>query len=84
MRLSVKALALTMGTMWGAAVLLVGVGYVATGTYGREFMEFLSSIYPGYRAAPTWGNVFLGALYGLCDGAIGGAVFAWVYNRFAS
>lgn len=83
MKLSVKALALTMGTLWGAAVLLVGTGFVATGTYGRAFMEFLSSIYPGYQATPTWGNVLLGAFYGLVDGAIGGAVFAWVYNRFA-
>ena len=46
MKLSVKALALTMGALWGAAVLRVGVGYIATGSYGRQFMEFLSSIYP--------------------------------------
>lgn len=30
------------------------------------------------------GQVIIGTLWGLADGAIGGAVFAWLYNQFAA
>jgi hypothetical protein len=28
--------------------------------------------------------VIVGTLYALVDGAAGGAIFAWLYNRFAT
>jgi hypothetical protein len=40
-------------------------------------------MYPGYEPGPGIGSVLTGTLYGLVDGAIGGAVFAWLYNLFA-
>ncbi len=43
----------------------------------------MSSIYPGYRAMASFGNVIVGTLYALLDAAIAGAVFAWLYNMFA-
>jgi hypothetical protein len=51
--------------------------------YGGAFLELMSSVYPGYRAAASLGNVIVGTLYAVVDGAIGGALFAWVYNAFA-
>jgi len=84
MKLSLKGLALTTGLLWAGAVLTVGAGYVLTGSYGRAFLDLCASIYPGYHVAQSWGSVIVGTLYGLCDGAIGGAVFAWLYNRLAS
>ncbi len=42
----------------------------------------MASIYPGYTAAASFGQVILGTLYGLVDGAICGAIFAWLYNCF--
>jgi hypothetical protein len=48
--------------------------------YGRAFLDLVASVYPGYRPGPSIGSVTTGTLYGLVDGAAGGAVFAWLYN----
>jgi hypothetical protein len=52
-------------------------------SYGREFLQLVASIYPGYHATPSFGQVIVGTLYALVDGAVGGAIFAWLYNRLA-
>ena len=44
----------------------------------------MASVYPGYTAEPSFGQVLIGALYGALDGAIIGVVFAWLYNTLAS
>jgi hypothetical protein len=46
-------------------------------------LELCASVYPGYRAEPTFTSVIVGTLYGVVDGGIAGAVFAWLYNLFA-
>ncbi len=43
----------------------------------------MASVYPGYAATPTVGQVIIGTLYGLLDGVVVGAVFAWLYNTIA-
>ena len=43
----------------------------------------MASVYPGYTATPSLGQVIIGTLYGMLDGAIVGAVFAWLYNTIA-
>jgi hypothetical protein len=48
--------------------------------YGGGFLQLLASIYPGYTAEPTFGSVLNVTLYALIDGALGGLVFAWLYN----
>jgi hypothetical protein len=52
-------------------------------SYGRAFLELTASLYPGYQPGSGWGSVITGTLYGLVDGAVSGAVFAWLYNLFA-
>jgi len=47
---------------------------------GVAFLELMDGLYPGY-APGGFGSVIMGSLYALVDGAIGGAVFAWLYNR---
>jgi hypothetical protein len=84
MRLHVTALALTAGLLWGGAILVVGLANLIWPEYGRAFLELMASIYPGYRPATGIGSVITGTLYGLVDGAIGGAIFAWLYNLFVS
>jgi len=84
MKLDIKAMSITVGLIWGVlAMFLVGVANLMWPAYGRAFLEVMASIYPGYTATASFGQVILGTLYGLVDGAIAGAVFAWLYNRFA-
>ncbi len=83
MRFHVTALALTVGLLWGVVVFLVAAANTIWPTYGQAFLELVASIYPGYHASPGLGSALIGASYGFLDGAIGGAVLAWVYNLLA-
>ncbi len=83
MKLDIKGMAITLGLVWGAAVLLVGIANLIWPNYGQAFLELVASIYPGYTADPGVGQLIVGTLYGLVDGAVGGAVIAWLYNLFA-
>jgi hypothetical protein len=49
-------------------------------SYGGAFLDLGASIYPGYQGPDGIGSVIVVTLYGLVDGAIGGAVLAWLYN----
>lgn len=82
MRLNVKAMALAAGLLWGLALLLVGLANLVWEGYGGDFLELAASVYPGYSGAASLWQVLVATLYGLVDGAIGGAVLAWVYNLF--
>ena len=81
MKLSMKALATTSALLWGGCILFVGIVRFAFPTYGTEFLRVVSSIYPGYDAAPTATSTLIGTLWGLVDGAVGGFLFALIYNR---
>jgi len=83
MRLHITAMSFTVGLIWGAAIFLVASTNLIWPNYGQAFLELTSSIYPGYHPSSSIGSVIIGTLYGIVDGAIGGAVFAWVYNFFA-
>lgn len=83
MRLDIKALALTAGLFWGAAILLTALANVVWPDYGRAFLDLSASIYPGYRPGTGFGSVLVGTLYAVVDGAICGAIVAWLYNLLA-
>jgi hypothetical protein len=83
MRLSVIALASTAGVFWGGAILMVALANLIWPSYGGAFLELTASLYPGYQPGSGFGSVVMGTLYGLVDGAVSGAVFAWLYNLFA-
>ena len=80
MRIGIGALSVTCALIWGGAILVVATANLIWPSYGRALLELAASIYPGYQAGPSIGSVVVGTLYGLADGAIGGAVFAWLYN----
>ena len=80
MRLHTTALSLTAGLIWGAAIFLVAMANLIWPTYGHAFLELTASIYPGYYPSSSIGSVIIGTLYGFVDAAVGGAVFAWLYN----
>ncbi len=50
-------------------------------SYGGQFLQLMASVYPGYHATRSIGEVVVGTLYGAVDGFVGGAVFAWSYNH---
>ena len=84
MKVNVKALGFTIALLWGGIVLLVGLGNLAFPGYGSAFLEVVASIYPGYQASPSIGELIVGVLYALVDGFIGGLIAGWLYNLFAS
>lgn len=83
MRLSVKGLAWAMGLLWGGVLLVVGLSNLAFPGYGVAFLEWSASFYPGYDGPGGLGSVVVATLYGLVDGAVAGALLAWLYNAFA-
>ncbi len=82
MKLNVKALAATAGILWALALLLVGAANLVWSGYGVAFLRLMASVYPGYHAAGSVGDLIVGTLYALVDGAICGLVFGWLYNLF--
>jgi hypothetical protein len=82
MRLSLKALALAAGILWALALLMTGVVNLIWPGYGEAFLKLMASIYPGYHATSSVGDLIVGTLYALIDGAICGLLFAWIYNSF--
>ena len=82
MKLNIKALALTAGILWALALLLVGAANLMWSGYGVVFLQLMASIYPGYHATGSVGDLIVGTLYALVDGAICGLVFGWLYNLF--
>jgi len=83
MKCNITALSLTVGLIWGAAILVVGLANLIWPGYGSAFLDVTASIYPGYHPGTGAGSVITGTVYGLADGAIGGAAFGWLYNMLA-
>ncbi len=78
MKLDVKAFALTSALLWGVG--LFGLTWwiiLFDGPTGEATL--LGRIYRGYSITPVGSGI--GLLWALADGLVGGAVFAWLYNR---
>ena len=80
MKLSIKAFALTSGILWGAMVCLGTLWLLMRGYDGRLISQ-LDHFYLGYSYSAV--GAFVGLVWGFVDGAVCGAVFAWLYNRLA-
>lgn len=81
MKINVKAFALAAALLWGLGlfaltwwiILFDGATYEPT---------MIGRLYRGYTISPL-GSV-IGLVYGFFDALVGGAIFAWLYNRLAS
>ena len=81
MRLNVKAFALVCGLVWGLGLFLLTWWIIAfEGATGDA--TIIGRVYRGFNISPT-GSV-IGLIWALADGAIGGAIFAWLYNLIAA
>jgi hypothetical protein len=59
MKLNLKALTVTFAILWAGVVFIVGVANVVWPGYGRAFLQMMASIYPGYAASGSFGDVRL-------------------------
>jgi hypothetical protein len=82
MKLSVRSLTLTAAILWSLCFVSVAFINYFWPPYGRAFLEVMSSIYPGYKPAGSPGNVIIGTVYAFAEGAVGGALFGWLYNAW--
>lgn len=80
MKLNLKALTLTAGILLAVAVFLTGLANLIWPGYGTTFLQCVASVYPGYDATGAFGDLIVGMLYGLIDGAVAALVFGWLYN----
>ena len=80
MRLNIKAFMFTAAILWALVLFVVGIANLVWAGYGSAFLVMMASIYPGYDAAGSFGDVIVGTGYALVDGAVFGLVFSWLYN----
>ncbi len=80
MKINTKALALSIGIIWGLAIFLLTIWFLIMG-YSGDLLAKLGSVYLGYSV--SWIGAFVGFIYGFIDGLIGGALLGFLYNKFA-
>ncbi len=78
MKLNVKALALSLGLMWGLGLFAITWWIILFEGATCE-ITLIGRVYRGYTISPL-GSV-IGFGWGFVDGLIGGAILGWVYNR---
>jgi len=79
MKLNTKAFALTCGLVWGIGLMLI-TWWIMLMDGATGEITFIGKVYRGYSI--SLGGSFMGLVWGLIDGAIGGAILAGVYNYF--
>ena len=75
---------IALAIFWAGVVFLVGLANLIWPGYGKTFLQMLASVYPGYKASGSFGDMIVGSLYALVDGAIMGLILGWLYNLFAT
>jgi hypothetical protein len=78
---NVRAFSLNCRLVWGLGLCALTWWIIAFDGASID-PTFFGSVYRGYTLTPTGSAI--GLIWGLADGFVGGAIFAWLYNRFAS
>jgi hypothetical protein len=80
MKLNVKAFALACAILWGFGLFLLTWWIIAFyGATGE--VTLIGRLYRGYTISPI--GSLIGLVWGFVDALVGGAIFAWLYNRLA-
>lgn len=79
MKLNVKAFAITCALIWGFGLFAI-TWWIMLFEGSTGDITMIGRVYKGYEISVT-GSI-IGLLWGLVDGCIGGAIFAWLYNLF--
>ncbi|HIB97959.1 MAG TPA: hypothetical protein EYO69_05925 [Candidatus Thioglobus sp.] len=80
-KLNTKSVALSLGIMWSLGILFISILTLITNSYLHNVVDFLSTIYLGYSL--SFSGIIAGMIWGFFDAAIGGFVFAWLYNKLS-
>lgn len=78
MRLNVKAFAVASGIIWGVGLFALTWWIMAFDGATHE-VTLIGRLYRGYNISPL-GSI-VGLAWGTVDALVGGAIFAWLYNR---
>ena len=81
MKLNVKAFAVTCALIWGLGLFFI-TWWIILIDGPSDNITFIGRIYRGYSLTPA--GSLIGFAWALVDGAIGGAIFSWLYNRMTS
>jgi len=80
MKLNIKAFSLSCGIIWGLGLFCITWWIIAfEGATGDPTL--IGRLYRGYTISPM-GSV-IGLVWAFFDALVGGAIFAWLYNRIA-
>jgi cell shape-determining protein MreD len=77
--MKVKAFAVAAGILWGFVLFALTLLETVRGV--GHTLGALSALYLGYSV--TYLGSVAGLVYGFVSGALIGAAFCWLYNRFA-
>ncbi len=66
------------GIVWGGCM-FISTFLALYFDWGRQFLEMMSGIYPGYQI--TLLGSIVGLVYGFFDAFIGLILLGWIYNR---
>ena len=80
MKFNIAAAAIACGIGFAIALGIAGGLNMYFEGYGEPFLEMVASIYPGYKATGTVGDLLTGCFYAAVDGIIAGGGLALLYN----
>jgi hypothetical protein len=81
MKLDIKSLAISAGIFWGVGVLLYTWWIILLeGSSGDT--TIIGRVYLGYNI--SFSGSLIGFVWAFFDGIIGGAIFAWLYNKLSA
>ncbi|MBL4702706.1 MAG: hypothetical protein JKX85_15785, partial [Phycisphaeraceae bacterium] len=63
MKFNIAAAAITGGLGFAIALGLAGILNMLVEGYGSIFLEMMASVYPGYKATGTVGDLVIGCFY---------------------
>ncbi len=80
MKFNIAAAAIAGGVGFAIALGVAGIINMLVEGYGSIFLELMASVYPGYKASGTAGDLLIGCFYAATDGMIAGGGLALLYN----
>ncbi len=81
MKLNARALALSAGILWGAAVFVITIATLLRGAPGQH-LSLLGGVYPGYTV--SYPGSVIGFVYGFVSAAVLGWLLARLYNKMGA